>query len=206
MDSSRAGWAVGLLSVTAVVGPPLGLSPAWLVLSTVLGLAAFSVDAAVWNGRGGHLLAERLPGGRARLRRIALHEAGHRLVASHEGLPPGPTLVGTLACLQAGRDGCGSTELPLPATARLPLEDLRRWTRVLLAGGEAERLVYSSCRGDEDDRRRLGRLWGLSGQPLSSARLEQRRARREVEIWLAARRPELEAEAERLLAEEAHGH
>jgi hypothetical protein len=205
VESSRAAWAVGLISITAVAGPPLGLSPAWLVLTTVLALAAFSVDAALWNGRGGHLLAERLPGGQARLRRIALHEAGHRLVASHEGLQPGPTLVGTLACLRAGRDGCGSTELPLPPTARLPLEDLRRWTRVLLAGGAAERLVYGSCRGDDDDRRRLGRLWGLSGQPLASARLEQRRARREVEGWLAARRPDLEAEAERLLAGEGDG-
>jgi hypothetical protein len=113
--------------------------------------------------------------------------------------------VGTLACLRAGRDGCGSTELPLPATARLPLDELRRWTRVLLAGGAAERLVHGSCRGDDDDRRLLGRLWGLSGQPLASARLEQRRARREVESWLAARRHDLEAEADRLLAEGAHG-
>lgn len=200
MNPARIGVVVALLSAAAVLGPSIGLSPAWITVLVMTTLVGVSVDAAVWDGRGGHLLAEALPGGKARLRRIALHEAGHRLVAQHEGLQPGPSQVGTLACLRAGRQACGSTELPLPASAKLPLEDLRRWSRVLLAGMAAEVVVHGESEGGADDRQLLGRLWGLSGQPASTAQLEQRRARREVEQWLLQQREGLEQECETLLA------
>tara|TARA_E500000178_G_scaffold49408_1_gene44752 strand:+ start:4779 stop:5432 length:654 start_codon:yes stop_codon:yes gene_type:complete len=200
MNPARIGVVVALLSAAAVLGPSIGLSPAWITVLVMTTLVGVSVDAAVWDGRGGHLLAEALPGGKARLRRIALHEAGHRLVAQHEGLRPGPSQVGTLACLRAGRQACGSTELPLPASAKLPLEDLRRWSRVLLAGMAAEVVVHGESEGGADDRQLLGRLWGLSGQPASTAQLEQRRARREVEQWLRQQREGLEQECETLLA------
>jgi hypothetical protein len=81
----------------------------------------------------------------------------------------------------------------------LPLEDLRRWSRVLQAGMVAETLIYGGSRGGADDRALLGRLWGLSGHPVATAQQEQRRARREVEQWLCQHRSSLEAEAEGLL-------
>ena len=195
-----AGVVVLLVSLAAVAGPLVGLSPWWISLLVVLGLGSLTVDAARFGGRGGHLLAEALPGGQGRLRRIAVHEAGHALAADSDGLAVRRVLVGSLACLRAGVDSGGCTEFALPESVRLSAEDLRRWSRVLQAGMVAETLVYGDSVGGDDDRALLGRLWGLSGFDVEMARLEQRRARREVEQALRARRAEIEAEADRLLA------
>jgi hypothetical protein len=196
-----AGLAVALVSLAAVFGPALGLSP-WLIsLMVLLGLGSLTVDAARFGGRGGHLLAEALPGGQARLRRIAIHEAGHVLVAAEEGMAVKQVLVGSLACLRAGLSTSGSTQLEPPERAKLPPEDLRRWSRVLQAGMVAETLIYGDSLGGADDRSLLGRLWGLSGLDVDTAQREQRRARREVEQWLRQNRSQLEQRAEALLAE-----
>jgi hypothetical protein len=195
-----AGVAVALISLLAVVGPLLGLSPAWIALLAAVALGGLTLDAATFSGRGGHLLAEALPGGEGRLRRIAVHEAGHVLLAAEERLPVRRVLVGSLACLQAGLAAGGSTEFDPPDHAKLPLEDLRRWSRVLQAGMAAEQLIYGASVGGADDRALLGRLWGLSGHDVATAQREQRRARREIDQLLHRRRVELEAEAARLLA------
>jgi hypothetical protein len=195
-----AGLAVALVSLAAILGPSLGLSPWWITLATALGLGSLTLDAARFGGRGGHVLAETLPGGEGRLRRIAVHEAGHLLVARQEAMPVRQVLVGSLACLRAGLSANGSTELEPPAHAKLPPDELRRWSRVLQAGMVAEQLIYGQSTGGADDRALLGRLWGLSGLDVDTAQREQRRARREVEQWLRARESELRSEAEGLLA------
>jgi len=180
-------------------GPALGLSPAWIVVVVGGGLVALSVDAATWQGMGGHVLAEALPGGEARLRRIAVHEAGHLLIAEQEQLPVQRVLVGTLACLQVGLRSSGATEFTVPDSVRMPLEDLRRWSRVLQAGIAAETVIYGQARGGADDRALLGRLWGLSGHDVSTAQREQRRARREIEQQLRRDRQILESQVDTLL-------
>ena len=188
-----AGIAVAGVSVAAVVGPLLGLSP-WLIAGGAgAALAALTLDAARFGGLGGHLLAEALPVGlgRARLRRIAIHEAGHVLLAAENDLPVQRVLVGSLACWREGLRANGSTQLEPPAHAKLPLEELRRWSRVLQAGMVAEALIYGGSRGGADDRALLGRLWGLSGHDVTTAQNEQRRARREVEQWLRERQSDL---------------
>ena len=195
-----AGLAVGLISLAAILGPALGLSPWIVTLIAGLGLGGLTLDAARFGGRGGHVLAEALPGGRARLRRIAIHEAGHLLVARQEEMAVRQVLVGSLACLRAGLNTSGSTELEPPAHAKLPAEELRRWSRVLQAGMVAEQLIYGQSVGGNDDRALLGRLWGLSGQDVDTAQREQRRARREVEAQLRASEQQLQAEAYALLA------
>jgi len=129
-----AGLAVALVSLAAILGPALGLSPWWITLVVALGLGSLTLDAARFGGRGGHVLAEALPGGQLRLRRIAIHEAGHVLVARQEAMAVRQVLVGSLACLRAGLNTSGSTELEPPAHAKLPPEELRRWSRVLQAG------------------------------------------------------------------------
>ena len=195
-----AGLAVGLISLAAILGPALGLSPWIVTLIEGLGLGGLTLDAARFGGRGGHVLAEALPGGRARLRRIAIHEAGHLLVARQEEMAVRQVLVGSLACLRAGLNTSGSTELEPPAHAKLPAEELRRWSRVLQAGMVAEQLIYGQSVGGNDDRALLGRLWGLSGQDVDTAQREQRRARREVEAQLRASEQQLQSEADALLA------
>jgi hypothetical protein len=194
-----AGVAVLVVTLLAVIGPLLGLSPWWITLLAALALGSLTIDAARFGGRGGHLLAEALPGGGGRLRRIAIHEAGHSVAAAADGLPVRRVLVGSLACLRAGLASGGSTEFEPPASVRLPAEDLRRWSRVLQAGMVAEAIVYGESLGGADDRALLGRLWGLSGFDAATAQKEQRRARREVEQLLRGDRGTLEAEAERLL-------
>jgi hypothetical protein len=196
--ATAAGVAVLVVSLLALVGPLLGLSPWFTTALVALALTSLTVDAARFGGRAGHLLAETLPGGLLRLRRIALHEAGHALVAEREGVAVAAIHVGSLACLRAGLSAGGTTVLTPPGSARLPLEDLRRWSRVLLAGMVAESLVYGESEGGADDRSLLGRLWGVSGQDVATAQMEQRRARREVEQWLRCERSRLEAEADRL--------
>ena len=197
----NAGLAVAGVTALAVGGPLVGISPGWITVAVVAGLVLLSVDAARFSGLGGHLLAEALPLGigAARLRRIAIHEAGHVLVAADNNLPVTRVLVGSRACLGQGIRANGSTELEPPPHAKLPLEDLRRWSRVLQAGMVAETLIYGGSRGGADDRALLGRLWGLSGHPVATAQQEQRRARREVEQWLRQHRASLEAQAEGLL-------
>ena len=175
-----AGLAVALVSLAAILGPALGLSPWWITLVVALGLGSLTLDAARFGVRGGHVLAEALPGGQLRLRRIAIHEAGHVLVARQEAMAVRQVLVGSLACLRAGLNTSGSTELEPPAHAKLPPEELRRWSRVLQAGMVAEQLIYGQSVGGSDDRALLGRLWGLSGHDVYTAQREQRRARREV--------------------------
>ena len=195
-----AGLAVGLISLAAILGPALGLSPWIVTLIAGLGLGGLTLDAARFGGRGGHVLAEALPGGRARLRRIAIHEAGHLLVARQEEMAVRQVLVGSLACLRAGLNTSGSTALEPPAHAKLPAEELRRWSRVLQAGMVAEQLIYGQSVGGNDDRALLGRLWGLSGHDVDTAQREQRRARREVEAQLRASEQQLQSEADALLA------
>jgi hypothetical protein len=200
IGARSAGVAVFAVSLAALLVPAAGLSP-WLVAApAAVGVVALTLDAARFGGRGGHLLAETLPGGAARLRRVAVHEAGHALVAEAEGVPVGRVLVGSLACLREGLSVGGSTEFEPPASVRLPLEDLRRWSRVLQAGMVAEQLLYGESLGGADDRALLGRLWGLSGHDVATAQREQRRARREVLQSLRLERQGLESRAEALLS------
>jgi len=200
IGARSAGVAVFAVSLAALLVPAAGLSP-WLVAApAAVGVVALTLDAARFGGRGGHLLAETLPGGAARLRRVAVHEAGHALVAEAEGLPVRRVLVGSLACLREGLSVGGSTEFEPPASVRLPLEDLRRWSRVLQAGMVAEQLLYGESLGGADDRALLGRLWGLSGHDVATAQREQRRARREVLQSLRLERQGLESRAEALLS------
>ncbi|BEV35863.1 hypothetical protein [Synechococcus sp. M16CYN] len=195
----RVGLVVAGITGLGVVGPVVGLSPAWIVIFILGGLVAFSIDAAFWQGMGGHILAEALPGGRNRLRRIAVHEAGHLLIAETESLPVQRVLIGTLACIQVGLRSSGATEFTVPERVRMPLEELRRWSRVLQAGITAEKLVYGEARGGADDRALLGRLWGLSGHDADTAQREQRRARREIEQQLRQQLDRLESRAITLL-------
>ena len=197
----RAGLVVAGITALGAFGPALGLSAAWIVVAVGGGLVLLSVDAASWQGMGGHVVAEALPGGEGRLRRIAVHEAGHLLIAEQEQLPVERVMVGTLACLQAGLRSSGATEFTVPDSVRMPLEDLRRWSRVLQAGIAAETVVYGQARGGSDDRALLGRLWGLSGHDVQTAQREQRRARREIEQSLRQGRSQLDQRAEGLLME-----
>jgi hypothetical protein len=107
-----AGVAVAGVTLAAVVGPVLGLSPWLIAVAAGGGMVALTLDAARFGGLGGHLLAEALPAGigLARLRRIAIHEAGHVLLAAENNLPVQQVLVGSLACWRQGLRANGTTQ------------------------------------------------------------------------------------------------
>ncbi|QEY32050.1 hypothetical protein EVJ50_07175 [Synechococcus sp. RSCCF101] len=195
----RAGAVVAALTGLSVAGPMLGLPASWLALISAGGLAALTLDAASFSGMGGHILAEALPGGQQRLWRIAAHEAGHVLMAQAETIPVSQVLVGSLACVRAGLTSRGATAFSVPDHAKLPLEELRRWSRVLQAGMVAEELLLGEAWGGRDDRHLLGRLWGLSGHDVDTARREQRLARREVTRRLRSDPDALKQQARQLL-------
>ena len=53
----RAAIVVAAITGLGAFGPVMGISPAWIVVVVGGGLVALSVDAASWQGMGGHLLA-----------------------------------------------------------------------------------------------------------------------------------------------------
>ena len=67
ISSGTAGVAVAGATLLAVFGPLVGISPAWIAVGLGGALVGLTVDASQWQGLGGHLLAETLPGGKARL-------------------------------------------------------------------------------------------------------------------------------------------
>ena len=71
VSTTAAGLAVAGCTGLAVFGPLVGLSPSWIALLVGGGLLGLTLDASQLEGMGGHLLAESLPGGRTRLRRVA---------------------------------------------------------------------------------------------------------------------------------------
>ena len=79
-----AGVVVLLVSLGAVAGPLVGLSPWWITLLVALGLGSLTVDAARFGGRGGHLLAEALPRQRLQALDVALAGRGLCLQVGHE--------------------------------------------------------------------------------------------------------------------------
>ena len=48
--------------------------------------------------------------------------------------------------MRAGLRSSGATEFAVPDSVRMPLEDLRRWSRVLQAGIAAETVVFGKAR------------------------------------------------------------
>ena len=63
MDPIAAGVAVLAITLLAIYGPLLGIPAGLIALTAGLALAGLTLDASRFGGRGGHLLAEALPGG-----------------------------------------------------------------------------------------------------------------------------------------------
>ena len=200
INSLRVGLVVTGVTVLSVFGPFFGIQPSIIAIFVVICLILLTIDSASLNGMGGHIVAEALPGGEKRIKRIAVHEAGHLLIAQEEKLPVKRVLVGTLACINAGLSCNGVTEFFIPESIKMPLEDLRKWSKVLQAGTVAEDIIYGGAKGGSDDKVILSRLWGISGHDIDTAQREQRRARREIEKLLNEKMDDLENKAFDLLA------
>ena len=165
--------SVFVMTMSALLGPLIDLSPTIPAIATagVLGMAA--VDTFSWQGNGAALLLDWLAGFSAEHRdRVLHHEAGHFLVAYHLQIPVTDYTLNAWEALRKGISGQGgvqfdTTELDAELQRNtLSAQLLDRYCAIWMAGSAAEHLKYNSIQGGRDDIQKLrfllGRL-GLSG-------------------------------------------
>jgi hypothetical protein len=172
--------AIGVfcLTLSALLGPLLNISPLIPSITTagILGLAA--VDTLTLQSKGVTILLDSLAPLEHR-QRIVHHEAGHFLVAYLLGIPiAGYTLSAweTFKEKQSGSGGvivdsnCLTEELLNPQEKQLMIE---RLSTVWVAGIAAEKMIYGTSTGGEDDIQRVRNLLFSSGLSLNSSRQKE---------------------------------
>ena len=162
--------AVFLMTLSALLGPLIELSPFVPAIATagVLGMAA--VDTFSWQGKGAAVLLDWLAGFSSEHRdRVAHHEAGHFLVAYHLQIPVTDYTLNAWEALRKGISGQGGVQFD---TTELDAELQRntlsgrlldRYCTIWMAGSAAEHLKYNSIQGGRDDIQKLRFLLGRLG-------------------------------------------
>ncbi len=171
-----------LLTLIAGLGPVLGLSPALAACSVALLLGVFSLDQFFFQGRLSTLVVGLLQERQRQWRiRVALHEAGHLLVAHRLGLTVEDYTLGAWETFRRGYGGSGGVVLALP-TGHLTIETIEAYCATWLAGGLAERLHYPQVLGAGEDLEKIRMLLSAAGRtgnipPQSLRNRAERRAR-----------------------------
>lgn len=154
--------SVFLVTMSALLGPLIHLSPVLPAIATagVLGLAA--VDTFSWQGHGSTILLDRLARFSGVHRdRVLRHEAGHFLVAHHLKIPVVDYTLNAWEAFRKGQSGLGgvqfdTTELDTELRQNsLSAHLLDRYCTIWMAGAVAEHLIYSDVQGGQDDLRKL---------------------------------------------------
>lgn len=175
--------AVSVFSVTmlALVGPLIHISPELLAIATAGGLGLVTVDRFGWEGRGGNLFIDWLSQGSAEYRqRILHHEAGHFLVAYLLDIPITAYTLSAWEAWRAGLPGSGGVVFDADAIeaeieqGQISAQQLDRYCKVWMAGIAAEQVIYGSAQGGGDDRLMLNTLWRQINRPPAEAPLKQR--------------------------------
>jgi hypothetical protein len=164
--------AIGVFTMTlsCLLGPLFNIPPSIPAVATlgIMGLA--TVDTLGWNNRGVTLLLDVFSTSQQR-QRIIHHEAGHFLTAYFLGIPiTGYTLTAWEAFKQGqpGRGGVAFETQDL-TTKPINLEQMRltldRFCTVWMAGIAAEKLVYGSAEGGQEDCEQVRLALALAGLP-----------------------------------------
>lgn len=175
---------VMVFTLTAGVGPALGLSPAVAAATGAVVFIALGVDQFLFQGRlvdlAVGLVQERQPGWRER---VARHEAGHLLVALRTGIGVEGYILGSWEAFRRGVPGGGGVVLALPPE-RMTLDQIEAYCATYLAGGIAEELTYGKALGGGDDRQKLALLLGGAARigNIAPTTLRNRAGRRAVAI------------------------
>ena len=169
------------LTLSSLLGPMIGVSPAAPAIVTVGLLGLATLDRFSWEGRGGALLVNWLAGFSAEYReRVLRHEAGHFLVAHLLDIA---VVSYTLSAWEAWRQGLtGQGGVVVDAATleaelvqgRLSDQRLDRYGTVWLAGMAAEMLTYGSAEGGDDDRQKFQMLWLQLNHSLVEYEVKQR--------------------------------
>ncbi|MEO0455883.1 MAG: ATP-dependent Zn protease [Cyanobacteria bacterium P01_A01_bin.114] len=175
--------AISVFSVTmlALVGPLIHISPEVLAIATAGGVGLVTVDRFGWEGRGGNLLIDWLSQGSAEYRqRILHHEAGHFLVAYLLDMPIKAYTLSAWEAWRAGLPGSGGVVFDAEAIeaeieqGQISAQQIDRYCKVWMAGIAAEQVIYGSAQGGSDDRSMLNTLLRQLDRPPAEASLKQR--------------------------------
>jgi hypothetical protein len=160
--------AIFLMTVSSLLGPLFNLSPFIPAGATFIIMGLITFDTLSWENKGVNLLLE-IFASEEEKQRIIYHEAGHFLVAYHLGIPITDYSLTVWESFKKGNKGkigvVFETE-NLPEKENLPLT-LERLTTVLMAGMEAEKMIYGNIRGGEDDLAQMRQFLVNSGLPNS---------------------------------------
>jgi hypothetical protein len=154
--------SVFLMTLSALLGPLINLSPTIPAIATFTILGIATVDSFSLQGKGGTIILDWIAGFSPQHRdRIIHHEAGHFLVAHLLGIPvTGYTLTAWEAWKQ-GQSGQGGVtfddqELALQLQqGKISQQMLDRYCTVWMAGIAAESLVFQQAEGGADDQSKL---------------------------------------------------
>ncbi len=160
--------AIFTMTLSCLLGPILNISP-FIPAATTFGiLGLVTVDTLSLNNRGVTLLLDLFASAEQR-QRVIHHEAGHFLTAYFLGLPiTGYTLTAWEA-LKQGHYGRGGVIFDTQELTEKPfqLEERRltldRLCTVWMAGIAAEKLVYETAEGGQEDVQQLRMALGLAG-------------------------------------------
>jgi hypothetical protein len=154
--------SVFLMTMSALLGPLVHLSPVVpaVVTAGVLGLAA--VDTFSWQGNGAAMMLDWLAGWSGAYRdRVVQHEAGHFLVAHSLQIPVTDYSLNAWDAFRKGLPGQGGVqfdtreldaELQQNTLSALLLD---RYCTIWMAGAAAEQLIYQDIQGGRDDIQKL---------------------------------------------------
>ncbi|EKQ68450.1 ATP-dependent Zn protease [Leptolyngbyaceae cyanobacterium JSC-12] len=171
--------SVFVMTMSALLGPLIDLSPVVPAIATasILGLAA--VDTFNWQGKGSTLLLDRLAGFSADHRdRVVRHEAGHFLVAHQLNIPVTGYTLNAWESFRRGQAGQGGVQFntqELDAELQqgtLSAHLLDRYCTIWMAGAAAEHLTYGNVQGGTDDFQKLRLI--LSRLQFSPAAIQQK--------------------------------
>jgi len=154
--------SVFMMTMSALLGPFIDLSPTIPAVATagVLGLAA--VDTFSWRGNGSTILLDWFARfSPAHRDRVLHHEAGHFLVAQQLNIPVVDYTLNAWEAFRKGQSGLGGVQFDtseLDTELRqnsLSAHLLDRYCTIWMAGAAAEHLIYSDVQGGRDDLQKL---------------------------------------------------
>ncbi|MEL4893950.1 hypothetical protein [Crocosphaera sp. Alani8] len=160
--------AVFAMTLSALLSPVFNISPFIPAGATfaILGLA--TIDSFSWEGKGLTLFLDLFTSSDER-QRIIHHEAGHFLAAYCLGIPvTGYTLTAWETFMQGEKAGIGGVQFDFTLLSdkekisKNPLVFERTFT-VLMAGIAAEKIVYNTVEGGQEDKQNLRELIRVLG-------------------------------------------
>ncbi len=183
--------AVFGMTLSALLGPMLNISPTIPAVTTIGVLSLATLDSFSFRGKGATLLLDWLAGASSQHRqRVVHHEAGHFLAAYVLGIPiTGYTLTAWEAFKQ-GPGGVGGVTFDAQALSPDVLDvrqlqlTLDRFCKVWMAGIAAESLVYGSAEGGAEDRQKLREVLASLGRQGSEFPLKERLAMRQAQTLI----------------------